>query len=122
MASTYTAPASAAQDAFIARLCFTADGLISVLACRAGSGEPLMHAWMNEEALRRTLTSGDMWYWSRSRQKLWRKGETSGNYQRLVELLQDCDGDSLLAYVEQTGNACHLNRPSCFVPVDWQEE
>ena len=122
MATAYVAPASAAQDALLARLTFTADGLIPVVAVRAGTGEPLMLAWMNQESLRLTLTSGDLWYWSRSRQALWRKGETSGNRQRLVELLEDCDGDSLIAYVEQTGNACHLDRPSCFVPVDWQED
>jgi phosphoribosyl-AMP cyclohydrolase len=73
-----------------------------------------MLAWMNEEALRRTITGGDVTYWSRSRQQLWRKGETSGHTQRLIEIWIDCDGDTLLLKVDQTGPACHTGEPVCF--------
>lgn len=84
------------------------------IAQDAQSGEVLMMAWMNTESLRRTLSGGDVVYWSRSRQKLWRKGETSGHTQRLVEAYVDCDGDTLLLKVEQKGPACHTGAPSCF--------
>ena len=73
-----------------------------------------MMAWMNAESLERTLALGDVVYWSRSRQKLWRKGETSGHTQRLVEAYVDCDGDTLLLKVEQVGPACHTGAPTCF--------
>ena len=73
-----------------------------------------MLAWMNREALEKTLTTGYAHYWSRSRGKLWKKGETSGHVQRVVELRLDCDGDAILLLVEQTGPACHTNRRSCF--------
>lgn len=89
-------------------------GLIPVIAQEAHSGEVLMLAWMNETALQETLNSGQVCYWSRSRQSYWRKGETSGNRQALVEARLDCDGDALLLRVEQTGPACHTLRPSCF--------
>lgn len=77
-------------------------------------GAVLMLAWMNEASLRETLATGRVTYWSRSRAALWRKGETSGHVQRLVELRVDCDRDCLLLIVDQTGPACHTNRPSCF--------
>ena len=80
----------------------------------AQSGAVLMMAWMTRESLRRTLSGGDVVYWSRSRQKLWRKGETSGHTQRLVEAYVDCDGDTLLLKVDQKGPACHTGAPSCF--------
>ena len=89
-------------------------GLIPVIAQDHESKEILMFAWMNEEALRETLTTGRMCYWSRSRQSLWRKGETSGHQQTLLSLKADCDGDVLLAEIEQVGAACHTNRRSCF--------
>ena len=89
-------------------------GLIPVIAQRHDSDEVLMLAWMNRAALEETLASGQVCYWSRSRQQLWRKGETSGHRQRLVEARLDCDGDAVLLLVEQQGPACHTGRPSCF--------
>ena len=93
---------------------FDANGLVPAIAQDAQSGDVLMMAWMNAESLRRTLSSGDVTYWSRSRQSLWRKGETSGHTQRLVEAYVDCDGDTLLLRVEQAGPACHTGEPTCF--------
>jgi phosphoribosyl-AMP cyclohydrolase len=80
----------------------------------AKTGEVLMMAWMNAQSLRLTLETGDVIYWSRSRKSLWRKGETSGHTQRLVEAYVDCDGDTLVLKVEQTGPACHTGAPTCF--------
>lgn len=97
----------------ISSLTFDARGLIPAIA-QARSGEVLMLAWMNAESLRETLATGQATYWSRSRGALWRKGETSGHVQRLVELRIDCDRDCLLLIVDQIGPACHTNRPSCF--------
>lgn len=94
---------------------YDARGLIPVIAQDHASGEVLMLAWMNAESLSRTLETGRMTYWSRSRQAFWAKGETSGNVQRLVEMRVDCDRDCLLARVEQTGPACHTGARSCFV-------
>lgn len=93
---------------------WNADGLIPVVTQRASNGEVLMLAWMNREALEITLRTGDVTYWSRSRQALWRKGETSGNIQKLIEIYLDCDGDSLLVKVDQTGPACHTGAETCF--------
>ena len=93
---------------------YDAQGLIPAIAQEASTGEVLMMAWMNAEAVTRTLESGKVTYWSRSRAELWKKGETSGHIQRLVELRLDCDRDCLLVLVEQTGPACHTNRRSCF--------
>jgi len=93
---------------------FNEQGLISVIAQDAETGTVLMLAWMNEEALKLTLESGKMHYFSRSRQKLWLKGETSGNFQTLCALHYDCDGDCLLAKVRQEGVACHTGTLSCF--------
>ena len=95
-------------------LTFDARGLIPAIAQEAGTGEVLMLAWMNAEAVAETLATGRVTYWSRSRQAFWRKGETSGHVQRLVELRVDCDRDCLLLLVEQSGPACHTNRRSCF--------
>lgn len=89
-------------------------GLIPVITQRHDDGEVLMLAWMNRAALTETLSSGQVCYWSRSRQRLWRKGETSGHRQRLHSARLDCDGDALLLRVEQTGPACHTGRPACF--------
>jgi len=89
-------------------------GLIPAIAQQHDSGEVLMMAWMNRESLAETLATGQVCYWSRSRTQLWRKGETSGQVQRLVELRVDCDGDTLLLQVDQTGVACHTGRRSCF--------
>ncbi len=99
---------------FLAAVVFNADGLVPVIAQDAASGAVLMHAWMNRDALQKTLQTGDVTYWSRSRKALWRKGETSGNMQRLVEAFVDCDGDTLLLKVDQTGPACHTGEPNCF--------
>ncbi len=93
---------------------FNADGLIPVIAQQHDTGEVLMLAWMNREALHETLATGRLCYYSRSRGKLWRKGETSGQTQTLVELRLDCDGDTILALVDQHGVACHTGRRSCF--------
>ena len=112
-------PGAAANDleegaAFTPR--FSADGLVTCVAVEADSGEVLMLAHMNAEAIDKTLSTGVMHYWSRSRQKLWRKGETSGQVQALVELRVDCDQDAVLARVAVGGDggACHTGRRSCF--------
>lgn len=89
-------------------------GLIPAIAQDAATGEVLMLAWMNAGAVARTLATGRVTYWSRSRQSFWVKGESSGHVQRLVEMRLDCDRDCLLLQVEQTGPACHTNRRSCF--------
>ena len=96
------------------RIVFDRDGLVPVITQSHASGEVLMLAWMSRDALAETLASGRMCYFSRSRGRLWRKGETSGQVQRLIELRLDCDGDALLALVDQTGVACHTGRRSCF--------
>jgi phosphoribosyl-AMP cyclohydrolase len=93
---------------------FDASGLVTCVATDAGTGEVLMVAHMNDEALRKTIASGDAWYFSRSRKSLWRKGETSGQVQRVVEMRMDCDQDAVWIRVEQTGAACHTGRRSCF--------
>ena len=93
---------------------FNEDGLIPVIAQQHDTGEVLMMAWMNRESLLETLAKQRMCYWSRSRQAFWRKGESSGHTQRLVEMRLDCDGDALLCLVDQTGPACHTNRENCF--------
>ena len=99
---------------FIARVKFDLDGLVATVAQEAKDNRVLMVAWMNREALEKTLETRDVTYWSRSRGKLWRKGETSGHTQRLVEAWIDCDGDTLLLKVDQTGPACHTGEPTCF--------
>jgi phosphoribosyl-AMP cyclohydrolase len=94
---------------------FDGDGLITCVATDSRSGEVLMVAHMNAEALRKTIETGDAWYFSRSRKKLWRKGESSGHGQRVVELRVDCDQDAIWIKVEQSGpGACHTGRRSCF--------
>lgn len=93
---------------------FDASGLVTCVATDAGSGEVLMVAHMNDEALRKTIASGEAWYYSRSRQSLWRKGESSGHTQRVVEMRLDCDQDAIWIRVEQAGAACHTGRRSCF--------
>ncbi len=93
---------------------FNDAGLIPAIAQDATSGEVLMMAWMNVEAVERTLETGRVTYWSRSRQSFWVKGESSGHIQELVDLRVDCDRDCLLVLVRQTGPACHTNRRSCF--------
>ena len=95
-------------------LTFDRDGLVPAIAQSDETGEVLMLAYMNADALRETLESGRVCYWSRSRSRLWRKGESSGHVQHLVELRYDCDNDALLLRVNQSGPACHTNRPNCF--------
>ena len=93
---------------------FDANGLVTCVATDAATSDVLMVAHMNEEALRKTIATGEAWYFSRSRQALWRKGETSGHVQRVVEMRLDCDQDAVWIRVEQTGAACHTGRHSCF--------
>ena len=97
-----------------ADISYNSDGLVPVIAQDHTNGDILMLAWMNSEALERTLRTGNMTYWSRSRQSFWVKGETSGNRQRLIAMSVDCDRDCLLAQVEQLGPACHEGMRSCF--------
>lgn len=101
-------------DAVIENLSFSADGLIPAIAQQDGTGEILMMAWMNEDAVRETLDTRQVCYWSRSRGQLWRKGETSGQTQKLVDFRWDCDADTVLLVVDQTGVACHTGRRNCF--------
>ena len=103
-----------AADAVLAALRFDRDGLVAAVAQQHDTGGVLMLAWMNRAAVTETLATGRVCYWSRSRRALWRKGETSGHVQRLVELRVDCDGDAVLLLVDQTGAACHTGQRSCF--------
>ena len=93
---------------------FDASGLVTCVATDAATGEVLMVAHMNDEALRKTIATGEAWYFSRSRNALWRKGETSGHTQHVVEMRMDCDQDAVWIKVEQIGAACHTGRRSCF--------
>ena len=101
-------------DDVIAALRWNDAGLVPAIAQDAESGDVLMLAWMNEAALRETLTTGRACYWSRSRAAFWRKGETSGHVQQIREVRVDCDGDTILLLVDQTGAACHTGRRHCF--------
>ena len=98
----------------LAEITFNAAGLVPAIAQQHDTGEVLMMAWMNRDSIAETLETGRVCYWSRSRAALWRKGETSGHLQALVEMRLDCDGDTLLLLVDQTGPACHTNRRNCF--------
>jgi phosphoribosyl-AMP cyclohydrolase len=116
------------MDAFeptLAEIKFGPDGLVPAIAQQHDTGEVLMLAWMNRDAVRTTLAEGRACYWSRSREALWRKGETSGQVQRLCELRLDCDGDTVLLLVDQHGVACHTGRRSCFFRAwrdgEWRE-
>ena len=102
------------EEALDFRPRFDASGLVTCVATDAASGDVLMVAHMNDEALRKTVASGEAWYYSRSRKALWRKGESSGHTQRVVEMRMDCDQDAVWIRVEQTGAACHTGRRSCF--------
>lgn len=114
MPSDSPSPAPAARTLLLDAVRYDANGLVACIAQQHDTGEVLMMAWMNRAALAETLATGRVCYWSRSRQALWRKGETSGQVQRLVDIRLDCDGDALLALVDQTGVACHTGRRSCF--------
>jgi len=102
------------SDDIIASIKYDTGGLVPAIAQQHDSGEVLMMAWMNIDSIRETLETGRVCYWSRSRQRLWRKGESSGQVQVLKEMQIDCDGDTLLLKVDQTGVACHTGRRSCF--------
>ena len=102
------------SEQFLAAVSYDASGLVPAIAQDATSGDVLMMAWMNAECLRRTLETREVIYWSRSRNSLWRKGETSGHTQHLVEAMIDCDGDTLLLKVNQVGPACHTGADACF--------
>ena len=113
------------MTALLEQIKWNSDGLIPAIAQDASSGKILMMAWMNAESLERTISEKFAIYWSRSRQALWRKGETSGNIQRIQSIHLDCDGDTLLLKVEQVGGiACHTGRESCFyrelINNEWQ--
>lgn len=113
--TNFTAEPLPASKEALAAVSYNSDGLVPVIAQEVSTGQVLMMAWMNEDALRRTFQSGRMWYWSRSRQELWCKGETSGDRQYVREAFYDCDGDTLLFKVDQEGKgACHLGERSCF--------
>lgn len=101
-------------DAVINAINFNDQGLVGAIAQQDGSGEILMMAWMNADAVRETLSSGQVCYFSRSRGELWRKGESSGQTQALIDFKWDCDGDTILLVVNQTGVACHTGRRNCF--------
>jgi phosphoribosyl-AMP cyclohydrolase len=102
------------EPAVAARLKRTADGLVCAVVQDHGTKDVLMVAWMNDDALHRTLTTGRAWYYSRSRSELWRKGDTSGHVQHVRSVSIDCDGDALLVAVEQVGPACHTGTRTCF--------
>ena len=104
----------AALYEFLAAITFDSSGLVPCIAQQHDTGEVLMMAWMNRDAVEETLRTGQVCYWSRSRQGLWRKGETSGQVQTLIDLRLDCDSDCLLALVDQKGVACHTGRRNCF--------
>ena len=93
---------------------FDAQGLIPAVVQQVGTNEVLMVAWMNEESLRLTFETGTSWFWSRSRQELWNKGATSGNMQKVIRVLVDCDADTLVVEVDSPGPACHTGHRSCF--------
>ncbi len=116
---TYAPPLSAAaqDETRELRPKFDEHGLIAAIAQDADTGDVLMLAWMNAEALEQTLASGRAVYWSRSRNKLWRKGDESGHEQHIVEIRVDCDQDAVLLKVRQTGAACHTGRRSCFYRI-----
>jgi phosphoribosyl-AMP cyclohydrolase len=108
---TYPSPAI---DAFVAAIQFDAQGLVPAIAQQHDTGEVLMMAWMDRDAVVETMRTGRACYWSRARQAPWRKGDTSGHIQTLVDLRVDCDGDTLLVLVDQTGVACHTGQHNCF--------
>jgi phosphoribosyl-AMP cyclohydrolase len=124
--STPGAPGTPSPDrldpAIAARLKRTADGLVPAIAQQYDTGEVLMLGWMNDEALRRTLTTGRCTYWSRSRREYWVKGDTSGHVQYVKSVALDCDGDTVLVQVDQVGAACHTGDRTCFdagsLPLD----
>jgi phosphoribosyl-AMP cyclohydrolase len=125
MPNTTTTAASAANAKWLKKVKWDENGLVPVIAQEASSGDILMFAWMNRDALAKTAELGEAVYWSRSRKKLWHKGEESGHVQKVLEIRLDCDEDVVLMKVEQAGGiACHTGRHSCFFQkfdgADWQ--
>ena len=114
LTATYTPPPAEARARLLDAIRFDLRGLVPAIAQQHDTGEVLMLAWMNRDSVEETLATGRACYFSRSRNRLWRKGETSGQVQRLVDLRVDCDGDTLLLLVDQLGVACHTGRRSCF--------
>ena len=112
--TTATTYAETARKAALDAIAFDRDGLVAAVAQQHDTGEVLMVAWMNREAVEKTLSTGAVHYWSLSRAKLWRKGEESGHSQALIDFRIDCDGDTVLVLVDQTGVACHTGRHNCF--------
>lgn len=112
--SITVAPSGSTIDQVVSGISFNTDGFVPVIAQQHDTGEILMMAWMNAEALRETLATGRVCYWSRSRESLWQKGESSGQIQSLIEMRWDCDADTILVLVDQTGVACHTGRRNCF--------
>lgn len=108
-------------DALFEAIAFDENGLVPAIAQQHDTGEVLMMAWMTREAVAETVRTGRVCYWSRSRRALWRKGETSGQTQRLVDFRVDCDGDTLVVLVDQTGVACHTGRRTCFYRA-WRDD
>lgn len=111
---TVAAGTQSPLDTVLAELTYNHEGLIPAIAQQYDTGEVLMLAWMNRQSIEQTLSTGQLCYWSRSRQTYWRKGESSGHTQSLIEMRIDCDGDTLLCLVDQLGAACHTMRPNCF--------
>lgn len=109
------------MQADFTKIKFDKKGLVPAVVQDADTGKVLMLAYMNEVSLQRTVETGYTWFWSRSRQELWNKGATSGNVQKVVDIKYDCDGDSLLVQVKQTGVACHTGEYSCFHNILWRE-
>ena len=112
--ATPTTPPSIPAQPWLKKIQWDEHGLVPVIAQEAATGDILMFAWMNREALAKTVETGEAVYWSRSRKKLWHKGEESGNVQKVLEIRLDCDEDVVLLKVEQTGAACHEGYRSCF--------
>ena len=120
--NSYVLPAFSSMLTDISDIQFNKDGLVPVIAQCVHSGTILMMAWRNNQSVKKTIDTKDMYYFSRSRNQLWKKGETSGNFQRLRELRLDCDSDTLLALIEQTGVACHTGVRSCFFKSLYDEK
>lgn len=109
-------------EQLLQQLQFSEQGLIPAIAQQKDTGEVLMMAWMNQASIKESLSTGQVCYWSRSRQQFWRKGESSGNTQKLLSMHTDCDGDTLLLKVDQQGPACHTSRRSCFfIEIEQQQ-
>lgn len=113
-------PKSENRDALVERF-FQKSELLPAVIQEAKTGEVLMLAYMNRESMRKTLETGYTWFWSRSRRELWNKGATSGHLQKVTRIMGDCDSDTLLIFVEQTGAACHTGHHSCFFEEIWRD-